>query len=192
MKYFLIVIILGLCGGGYYEYTQLENVQQDQVARLAAAQKQISDLNAQIDQLQSEKKKLEAEKPQLTKNVDVAEGVIADLNAQVKAAQSALDDTKQQLAAVLNKPPPPPPPPTTDLGTITADGKTFLDCQLIRVDTDGIVVKHSTGIVKILSRGLSSDLQGRFGYDLPQLEPTPDAHVLSPPGQKTTIQPAGN
>jgi len=186
------MVIVALCAGGYYQYTLIQKglkEQKDLEAQIAADRQQIGNLNTAFDQLQSEKKKTEDEKTQLTKNLDVAEGVIADLNNQVQTAQSALEDTKKQLTAALNKP---PPPQTDDLGTLTVEGKTFLDCQLIRVDPDGIVIKHSTGIVKILSPGISPDLQVRFGYNLVPPAPILDAHTLIQPVPSNTIKAIGN
>ena len=167
MKYFLIVIILGLCGGGYYEYTEIQRVQQDKVA---ADQKQITDLSTKVDKLQSDNKALEDDKTQLTKGADDAQAKIADLTKQVQTAQDALADAKKQLLAAQAAAKPPsvaaPPRPTNNLGTITTlDGKTFQNCLLLKFEADGIVVNHSEGITKIMYGLLPPEMQQKFGYD---------------------------
>ena len=84
------------------------------------------------------------------------------------ANQKQIDDAKKQALAEASKPAPPPPPPTSpnDLGTIaTLDGKTYQKCELLKVETDGITINHSAGIIKILYGLLPLDLQKKFGYD---------------------------
>ncbi|HEV3271143.1 MAG TPA: hypothetical protein VGZ93_03085 [Candidatus Methylacidiphilales bacterium] len=136
----------------------------DQAATITACHQKIKDLKGMDDQLTSDKKGLEGDKTLLTKRLDDANSTIADLNEHLQADDSNINDLKTQLAAQIAKP---PPPQTDDLGDIqTPDGKTFTKCVLLRVDPDGIVIRHSNGIVKILYGWLSTDMQVRFGYNL--------------------------
>jgi uncharacterized phage infection (PIP) family protein YhgE len=163
MNYFLLLIILGLCGGGYFEYTLLQQ-------KGVADQQQITDLSAKLDQLQTENKKLEDDEAQLTKSAADAKNQIADLTAQAQTAQSALADAKKQAATPPATPPPPAPAPpaapNNNLGTITTlDGKTYQNCQLLKVEADGITFSYSEGITKVFFGLLPLNLQAKFGYD---------------------------
>jgi hypothetical protein len=164
MNYFLLLILLGVCGGGYYEYTVL---QQNSIAD----QQQITDLGTKIDALKAENKKLDDDKTQLAKSATDAQTTIADLTKQIQDAKVALAQAKAQAVAPSKATPPaatatPSTPPGNNLGTITTlDGKTFKNCQLLKVDADGIVVNYPEGITKILFGLMPPDLQKRFGYD---------------------------
>jgi cell division protein FtsB len=160
MNYFLILLILGLGGGGYYEYTILEQ-------KAAADQQQLTSLSGKIDGLQSENKKLEDDKTQLTKTVADDQAEMTKLSAQTQTVQSTLAEAKMQAAHPSKSATPAVPTlPSNNLGTIvTLDGKTFRNCQLLKVEADGIVVNQSDGIIKISFGLMQPDLQKRFGYD---------------------------
>jgi len=191
MNYFLILIILGLCGGGYYEYTNLQTAQQDTMT----SDQQVN------DKLRSENKKLEDANTALTKSASEAQAAIADLTTQLQNAQSGLALAKQAAAAKASAPAPPPattpaapPAPTNNLGTIaTLDGKSYQNCQLLKVDADGITVNHSEGITKIVFGLLPPDLQKRFGYDPHQATALTEAQVEYQEEQrKAAAQATGN
>src|SRR5258708_23292538 len=91
MNYFLIFVILAICGGGYYEYT-IEQQKDTQ------AQQQISDLTAKIDSLQSDNKKLEDDKAGLDKSLKDAQTQVADLTAQFQAAKKDAQQAKSDAA----------------------------------------------------------------------------------------------
>jgi alanyl-tRNA synthetase len=177
MKYFLLVIILALCGSGYYGYTLL---QQEQ-AKVATDEQAIA-------RLQADNKSLTDDKATLTKNLSDAQAQVTDLTTQLKTAQSSLADTQSKLdaaqktvsddeakiakaaatAAAAAKVATGAPVDPNSLGTLTTlDGKTYLNCELLRIDPDGITVNHSTetGITKISFVLLSPDLQRKFGYN---------------------------
>jgi small-conductance mechanosensitive channel len=188
---FLIIVIVTLGAGGYYQYNVMEKVEEDQAAKISANLQQIHNLGAEIDKLTSEKKALEDTKIQQAKRLDDANAIISDLNKHLQAVQSDLADTQQQLAAEKAKP---PPPQTDELGTITTpNGKSYFNCVLLRVDPDGIVVSHTNGIVKILYGWLSSDFQVRFGYNLLPDAAKVEAEVKAQEEQQNkTGQGAGN
>jgi hypothetical protein len=193
MNYFLLVIILGLCGGGYYEYTILEQ-------KSSADQQQIADLGSKIDAFQSENKTLEDDKAQLTKSVADAGAKIADLTKQVQEAQSALAKAQAQAQAPqvpkANTPTPTTAPtaPGNNLGTITTlNGKIYQNCQLLKVQADGIVVNDADGITEIRFGLMPPDLQKRFGYDPHQAATLTDAQVQYLEEQRAAAaQAAGN
>jgi hypothetical protein len=161
MKYFLILIILGLCGGGYYEYTQLQT-------KISTDEQEIHALGTKVDASQLDNKTLTDDNVKLAASVKSDEDKITDLNKQ-------LSDAKKTIAAIPPPAPVAPPPggvpstpskPTNNLGTITtSDGKTYQNCQLLKVDPDGIVVNDADGITKIVYEKLPADLEKRFGYD---------------------------
>lgn len=165
MKYALLIIVLLVCAGAYYDHAILQKAAQDDKA---ANQKQIDDLTAQVSKLQADSKKLADDNAELTKNLTETKTNLTAVTTQMLAAQKQIDDAKKQALAEASKPAPPPPPPTSpnDLGTIaTLDGKTYQKCELLKVETDGITINHSAGIIKILYGLLPLDLQKKFGYD---------------------------
>jgi len=190
MKYLLIMIIIVLCAGGYYEYNDLQQ-------KSAAAQQQISDLTTKAGKLQTDNTALEDDKTRLTKSANDAQTQITDLTKQLQEAQSALAEAKQQAlqTAKASQPATPqtPAPPTNSLGTIaTLDGKTFQNCQLLKIDADGIVVNYSEGITKILYGLLPPDLQKKFGYDPHQAAALTEAQIQFQEEQrKAAAQAAG-
>jgi hypothetical protein len=177
MNYFLLLVILGICGGSYYEYTTLEQ-------KSAVDLQQITDLGTKIDALQADNQKLEDNKTQLTKSVADAQTKIADLTKQVQDAQSALAKAealqipKTTPAAVTTTPPKPTTSSPNNLGTIaTLDGKTYQNCQLLKVKADGIVINDSDGITEIMYGLMPPDLQKRFSYDPHQAAALTDAQI---------------
>jgi small-conductance mechanosensitive channel len=189
MKYFLLVIIFGLCAGGYFEYTVLQK-------QLEADSQQIAGQSEKIDALQAENKKVEEDKTELTKSVADAQAQIADLTKQVQDAQTALAAAKAAaVASASSKPktaaPVAPPRPTNDLGTITSlDGKSYQNCHLLRVKTDGIVVSDTGGITELSFVVLSADLQKKFNYDPHQAVFLTDAQVQTLEAQRKAAESA--
>jgi len=199
MNYFLLSIIVVLCGAGYYEQTTMQQ-------RSAADLQQITDLGTQLDALKTENQKLTNDKAQMTKSAAATQAEVADLTQRAQAAQSALAAEKEQAleaakaaaaaAAVAAAPPPPPPPPrpSNDLGAIsTTDGKSYPNCQLLKVHRDGIVINCENGIIEIKFNVMLPDLQKRFGYD-PQLGAalTDDQVQIQEEKRKSATQFSGN
>jgi hypothetical protein len=163
MNYVLLLVIIGLCGGAYYEYNDMQRVQKD---ALDGKQQEITDLQSQNKKLADQaKQSASAENNSLAK--------ISDLTDKLQGVQVKLNATQAALAKATT----PPPTPTTtasitqlsaasdpnSLGTIaTVDGRTFQKCELLKVDTEGITVNHTEGITKITFGQLPPDLQKRF------------------------------
>ena len=165
MNYFLTLIIILLGTGGYYEYGQLQQ-------KIAADQQQIIELTDKADKLGAENTKLTGEMTELTRSVTDAQAQVTGINLQLQSAQNALADAKRALAqaqmaaAPQQSPAPAPPPSPNNLGAITTvDGKTYMNCQLLKVQADGIVVSHSQGILKLAYPLLPPEVQKKFGYD---------------------------
>jgi len=161
MNYFLMLIILVIGAGAYYEYTtQQETILTDI--------QQINDLTDKVASLQSENKKLTDNQTQVVKSLSDAQAKITDLTTQLQTAQQAAPKPAETPAPTNPAPEASTPavPRTNDLGTIVAkDGRTFQNCQLLAVEVDGITFNHAKGITKVLFPALPSDLQKRFGYD---------------------------
>jgi len=171
MQWFLLLIILGMAGGGYYEYTQLEQAQQAVQTKFDAEQKK-------NDDLQVANKKLQDDKDAITKTESDDQAKITDLNTQLQTAQTTLASTQADLAAAKKTiaeaaakaaaaaAAAHPVAPTNSLGDFNSlDGKNFQNTQLLKVDADGITFSHSQGITKVNFSLLPPDLQKRFGYD---------------------------
>lgn len=187
MKSFLFLVILALCGGGYYEYTVLLQKQDAQ----ATDQKQISDLNGQIDQLEADKKKLQGNLAAANQDLSSAKSQITDLTAQLQALQKVAEDAKKTAPQPSQVKPAPVSP--NFLGTIvTLDGKTFQNCKLLKVDADGITFNHSEGITKVAFILLPPDLEKRFGFDIHTEIQLPPEEVQAQEALriKTDLQPA--
>jgi hypothetical protein len=149
MNYFLILIIIALGAGGYYEYTTIQDLD-------SANKQKFDDLSAKIDALQAENKKIEDQLKSGASPLTPAPSTPTTATAPATPAASAA-------------PKPGPPPASNILGNIaTSDGKTYLSCRLLKVEADGIVINHSEGIIKLAYALLSPDLQRRFGYDMKQ------------------------
>jgi hypothetical protein len=52
----------------------------------------------------------------------------------------------------------------------TLDGKEYKRVTVNRVEADGIVIAHSTGVAKIPFTELPKEVQQRFGYDAAKIE----------------------
>ena len=190
MSYVWIFIILVMGGGGYYEYTVLEQ-------KITTDDQQVSDLNTKLAALQSDNKKLEDDNAKLTKTTNDTGAALTDLTAQLQSTQTALAQlqAKAQAAASASTPPASTTPaqPGNKMGTIaTLDGKTFENCLLLKVEADGIVVNHSEGIMKIEYGFLPPDLQKRFGYDIRLAPRLTDDQVMRLEQLRQAAQMAGN
>ena len=164
MNYFLSLVIVLLGCGGFYEYNILNSRHDGDVQR-------VTDATTQVDTLKDENAKLTADNAKLTKMETGDQAALADLGKQVQDAQAALIAEKQKEAdakpvavnAVSN---PIPTPGTNNLGTIgTVDGKVYPNSQLMKVQTDCIVVSYSGGITQISFNLMKPELQKQFGFD---------------------------
>jgi len=178
MNYFALILIVALCGAVYYENTDFEK-------KNAASQQRITDLSAKVDDLKAANKTLENDKTRLTKTIADDQAEIADLASQIQAAKGTQTEAQQQAAPkATNASPSPeaatakPTPVGNNLGTITTlDGKTYQNCQLLKIKADGIVVNYSDGITEIRYGLLPPDLQKKFGYDPHQAAALTEAQI---------------
>ncbi len=164
MNYLLILVIVLLGCGGFYEYNILNSRHEGDEQRLA-------DATAQVTTMKDENATLSADNAKLSKSNADAQNELTDLGKQVQDAQAALAAEKQKEAAanspaVTAVPNPLPLIGTNDLGTIgTLDGKVYPNSQLMKVQADGIVVSYTGGITQITFNLMQPDLQKRFGFD---------------------------
>jgi hypothetical protein len=162
MNYFLALLILGLGCAGYYEYNILHS-------KNAGDEQRLADLGTRLDTVKAQETKLETDNARLTKAANDGQATITDLTKQLQDAQTALAEEKQKIL--------PPPaalvgstagltPSANNMGTIaTLDGKAFPNCELLKVQTDCIVVNFTGGITQIPYTIMPPDLQKRFGFD---------------------------
>jgi hypothetical protein len=67
--------------------------------------------------------------------------------------------------AETNGPPSSDPKPDAWTAITTLNGRTYTNCILRRVDPDGITVRHSKGLAKLLFTELPEEMRGKYGYD---------------------------
>lgn len=187
MNYLLLFAIVGICIGAYYQETLL---QQSQLQKITAEQK-VSDMTDQYDKLLDKNRSLEADNAELEKALKDAKGQAADMAAKVETVEATQKGTKPGSARSVV-----PKIPSNNLGTFTTlDGKTFQNCQLLKVQSDGITFNHSGGITKVMFAVLPPDLQKRFGFDPHQGLTLTDTQVGFLETQRTAAdqaQTAGN
>ena len=164
MKYFLSMIIVLMGCGGFYEYNILNS-------RHEGDEQRVTDATAEVAPLKDQVATLTAANAKLTKQSDDDQTALTDLGKQVQEAQLALMTEKQKESAgkpapVTDVSNPIPTPGTNNLGTIgTLDGKVYPNCQLMKVQADGIVVSYTGGITQVSFNLMQPELQKRFGFD---------------------------
>jgi hypothetical protein len=146
MKFILWLLFLTLDGAAYYEYTW-----QQQTS--AGFKQQMDDGQARIDAIEAENKKLAGQKNYLNQEV-------AYMATELSTMQGSTVEQKKVNELGVHA------PDSSELGNITTLlGKTFQNCQLLKVESDGITVSYAQGITKILYAYLPPDWQKKFGYD---------------------------
>jgi hypothetical protein len=147
MNYFLILVIICLCGGAYYEH------QQD-AQQIAALQQQIDDMSA--------KQKVASNLP---RSGGANGGPVVARPAPAPVAvlppdasrSTAIDSAAAAVTAAQD---------SDSLGTInTLDGRTYENCKILKIEADGITFSHADGITKVLFPLLRPELQKKYGYD---------------------------
>jgi hypothetical protein len=157
MNLLLFLILITVGEAAYFEFTVEQQTSDGFHQQIAAWQDK-------ADSLQGENKQLTDTKTGLLKNIAVVETQMTSLTDQLKNMQSSPAAPAPASPAAENTTP--APESGSDLGTITTvDGQTFQNCQLLKVESDGITFNHSQGITKILFPNLPLELQKRFGAD---------------------------
>lgn len=176
MNYFLLLVIVGVCGGSYYMYTN----DQEQIASL---QQEIAGLKGHGS--------VQAVAPAATLATVTPLATVAPLSTTPAPASApatvapvtttaplpvttvapvvggpghsdAIDSAANAAVAAANG---------SSIGTITTlDHKTYTNCKVLKVEKDGVTFNHDEGITKILYPMMPPDLQKQFGY-------TPEAAV---------------
>ena len=170
MNWFLLLIILAMAGGGYYEYQTLHG-------QVTVDDMQISDLKTKVQSALDDQQKSADAAKQLTASVADAQKKAADLSEQLEATMATLATTQAQLkdaqakAATAAAPTAAaataaPPAFTTKLGTIAAlDGKTYTACQLLKISSDSIVISNANGVTQVMLNVLPAATQKMLGFD---------------------------
>jgi hypothetical protein len=47
----------------------------------------------------------------------------------------------------------------------TTNGRTYKQCRIVKMETDGVSFPHANGAGKVLFKGLTKDLHEHFDYD---------------------------
>lgn len=160
MLFFLLLLTAG--EAAFFEFT----VQQQSSDGF---QQQQADWQTKADSLESDNKQLLATKTGLAHDVAAAQIQVTFLSDELKKAQKEMTQVKAAVAVATSKigaAVPAPTPERATLGNIsTVSGKTFQNCQLLKVEADGITFSHDQGITKVLYPDLPLDVQKRFGVD---------------------------
>jgi hypothetical protein len=157
MNLFLSLILVTVAALAYVAFTIQQQTSQGFNQRLGVWQ-------SRVDELQ-------AENQQLKDTISLETTKEANWSSQLKNAQQEIAERSSPMpGAVDSSDSNPAAHPTTsalnDLGTIvTITGKTFQNCQLLKVEPDGITFSHADGITKVLFPYLPPAMQKRFGYD---------------------------
>jgi hypothetical protein len=197
MNYFLLFVILGVCGGAYYMYT----TDQQKTAALTA---EVIDLqgklkaagvnpnsadstpptvapsNGSATSIQNETiptigpSTTPAPPPTVAPSVPAAPPAVATVHqTDSDTHASAIDAAANAATAAANG---------TNIGTITTlDHHTYTNCRVLKVEQDGVTFSHDDGITKILFPMLPPDVQKQFGY-------TPQAAVAQTEAQIRAMQ----
>jgi DNA repair exonuclease SbcCD ATPase subunit len=170
MNWFLLLIILAMAGGGYFEYQTLHG-------QVTVDQMQISDLKTKVQTALDDQQKSADAAKQLTASLTDAQAKAADLDKQLQTEKTALAAAQAQIdaAAAAAKAAASAPTTattsaplafTTKLGTLTAlDGKTYTACQLLKINTDSIVISNAEGVTQVALNVLPAATQKMLGYD---------------------------
>ncbi|MGH9592721.1 MAG: hypothetical protein ACRD5L_06495 [Bryobacteraceae bacterium] len=172
MKLLLFLILVTVGEVAYFNYT----VQQQ---TSGGFQHRLGDWQDELSALQGKNKQLTDTHDYLRKTISATEIRIEMLTDQLKGVPgsnpSAVRIGRSDEAWTPAAPAAPIPAVGENIGTVTTlSGQTFENCQLLKVEPDGITFNHTEGITKVLYRNLSLDLQKRFGVD-PQSTATAEA-----------------
>jgi len=168
MKWFLGLVILLMCGGGYYEYQVLHG-------QIMVDELQISDLNTKLQSASAAEQKAISDLAQLKASLAGAPGKSDNPATQPQFAKTTGPQNPAPLPSATspggNSSSPSaasvvPGTLATNLGTINAiDGKVYPNCQLLKINTDNIVISNAQGITQIEMSVLPANLQKMFGFD---------------------------
>jgi hypothetical protein len=164
MKLLLFLILVTVGEAAYFEYTVQQQTSggfqhriggwQDELAALQGKNKQLTDTHDYL------RKTISTTEIQIEMRTDQLRGIPGSNPAVVRVGH--VDSAAWTPAA----PAAPLPAVGENIGTVTTlSGQSFENCQLLKVEPDGITFNHTEGITKVLYRNLSLDLQKRFGVD---------------------------
>jgi hypothetical protein len=176
---FVLFVLLVLAGGAaYYEYTAEEQTN-------AGFQEQLGEWQGKVTAVQSQNQAITDEKASLAKAISKTQSETAGLTLRLIAAQQAAEQAKEAAAKKAASSPgagaaaaAAKAAANNHLGTFsTLIGQTFQNCELLKVEADGITFSHSEGITKVIYANLPPELQKRFGYDPHQAAALSEAQI---------------
>ena len=181
MNYFLVLIIIGVAGYAYYQHNQDEL--------------QVTDLQQQVDELKAKHgSAAPGETAEAVPSNDATSPSpvhpVVTISPAVKVVvpdnshSSAIDAAAQAATAAATS-------DANSLGTLTTlDGRTFTNCKVLKVESDGVTFSHDEGITKVLYPLLPPNVQKQFGYDPKQAVAQADAQVRVDQAQTMSTAPA--
>lgn len=163
MKLLLFLILVTVGEAAYFEYTVQQQTSggfqhwtagwQAELATLQGKNKQLTDTHDYL------RKTISATEIRIEMLTDQLRGVPGSNPSAVRVGQAGTTWTPAAPAAPI-------PAVGENIGTVTTlSGQSFQNCQLLKVEPDGITFNHTEGITKVLYRNLSLDIQKRFGVD---------------------------
>lgn len=188
MNYFLALLLIGIAGFAYYQHNQDElqvaDLQQ-QIANLKKGEPAPTTTGGQSSETTAtapDRTTPPDTAPSLARTTPSATTPAAvrptpSLAPELKVVQpttehsSAIDQAAQAATAAATS-------NSNNIGTVTTlDGRTFHNCKVLKVETDGVTFSHDDGITKVLFPLLPPNVQKQFDYDPQKAVAQTDAQV---------------
>lgn len=193
MNYFLALLLIGIAGFAYYQHNQDElqvaDLQQ-QIANLKKGEPASTTTDGQSSETTTaapDGTTPTGTAPSLARTTPSTMTPSATTPAAVRTApslapelkviqpttehSSAIDQAAQAATAAATS-------NSNNIGTVTTlDGRTFHNCKVLKVETDGVTFSHDDGITKVLFPLLPPNVQKQFDYDPQKAVAQTDAQV---------------
>ena len=158
MNVLLLLLLLVAGEGVYFEHTQRLQIDAGIQIQLTQWQSVVNSLDAENKDLADTRNGILKQTTALESGIEKSNADLARTQALLTAAEKQHEAEEAQKASAGRIDP--------SLGTITTtDGRTFQNCQLLKIEADGITFNHADGITKVMFPKLPAALQKTFGYD---------------------------
>jgi hypothetical protein len=183
MNFFLTLVILIMCAGGYLMYNQDQQ-------KIAALQQQLDDANSKGKDEATPNAAIPTVAPSApgTNHLPTPSGVAATVKAPAAPVirpagpvtatavavpdgshSSAIDAAANAATTASN---------SAGVGTFTTlDGHTYSNCKVLKVEQDGVTFSHDDGITKVLYPLMPPNIQKLFDYDPQKAVAQTDAQI---------------
>jgi hypothetical protein len=162
MNYFLVAIVLGIAGFAYYQHNQDEQQVTDLQQQIADLKKAATDTDKDKETAAATTVPSGPAAPAAPVTPDrnavtlsPAVHIVAPTGTHSSAIDAAANAATSAAASGSN-----------NLGTVTTlDGRTFQNCKVLKVESDGVTFSHDDGITKVLFPLLPPAVQKQFDYN---------------------------